>query len=234
MIVSVPLAHAGRDAVPVRPLTGADEIALSPGVAGRTASVLAAVIGWDAELDALSIGDRNALLLGVLAATYGPRLSWQLDCPACGKPLDLDLDIGDLLAAAPDAPEAGLPEFRVPTVGDLAAVAGLEPDDARMALLARCVEGELDDASAAAVEDAMAAADPLSEITLVLTCAECGTQTPVGVDVAMELLARITTPADLLVDVHALALAYGWTEPDVLALPRPRRQEYLALIADVS
>ncbi len=51
-------------------------------------------------------------------------------------------------------------------------------------------------------------------------------------DPAAELAARLATPHELLEDVHTLALAYGWTESDVLALPAPRRAEYLTLIAD--
>jgi hypothetical protein len=208
-------------------LTGADELALDLDNAWDE-DVLAAL--WDGAPSALSIGDRNALLLGVLAATYGRRLSWQLDCGACGASLDLDVDIVDLLAAQPEP--TALHAFRVPTGADLAAVAGLPLDAARAMLLARCVEGAVDDADA--IENAMAAADPLADITLVISCAACSANASVSVDVAAELRARLSTPAELLEDVHALALTYGWTEPDVLALTRPRRQEYLALIADLA
>jgi hypothetical protein len=32
--------------------------------------------------------------------------------------------------------------------------------------------------------------------------------------------------------VHTLAAAYGWTEPEVLALSEPRRAAYLRLVGD--
>lgn len=239
--VTVPLWHGlppcvGLSSATVRPLTGADEIGLAPEIPGWENRLLAAVcaVPDDADLTALSVGDRNALLLGTLAATFGTRLSWVVECAACGASLDADLDIAGLLAARPAEPAAGLPAFRVPTIGDLAAVRDLDPGAARAALLKRCVEGTLDEAAEPEVEEAMAAADPLSEIALALACAACGAGWTAAVDAAAELLARLTTPADLLIDVHALAFAYGWTEPDVLALPRPRRQEYLSLVADLA
>jgi hypothetical protein len=239
--VTVPLvhglpSHAGLGSTAVRPLTGMDEIGLAQEIPGWEDRLLAAVCAFPDGADpaGLSVGDRNALLLGALAATFGARLSWLVDCASCGAPLDVDLDIDELLTAQPGQPAAGLPAFRVPTIGDLAAVRGLDPEAARAALLERCVEGALDAATEPEIEEAMAAADPLSDITLALTCSACEARWSAAVDVAGELLARLTAPADLLVDVHALALAYGWTEPAVLALPRPRRQEYLGLVADLA
>ena len=35
----------------------------------------------------------------------------------------------------------------------------------------------------------------------------------------------------MLLDIHALARAYGWSESDILALPPRRRQAYLELVA---
>ena len=38
----------------------------------------------------------------------------------------------------------------------------------------------------------------------------------------------------LLRDVHELALAYGWTEPDVFALPLGRRLAYRMLLEEAA
>ncbi len=143
------------------------------------------------------------------------------------------LEIADLLDVAPDEPDPRLPPFRVPSQADLDAVATLPAPEARTALLDRCVGVPLDEAAADAVEAAMAVTDPLADITLSATCAACGASTAASVDPAAELQARLADPSGLIEDVHALALAYGWTEPDVLALPRPRRHDYLALVADL-
>jgi hypothetical protein len=187
---------------------------------------------------ALTVGDRNALVLGAIIATYGASIRWTYDCPACGAALDAEVNLADLLvrgaprAAAADPP---IPAFRLPTGADLESLAGLtDPESARAELLARCVEAAtaLSPAAAAAVEQAMAAADALADITLTACCTECRTGVSVPLDPVSELSARLPAPPELFADVHALALSYGWTEPDVLALPRPRRREYLALCAD--
>ena len=243
MTVLVPLVHglASRESVAaVRPITGADEMALATGDAESVLGLLAAISTLDgvtvdaAALSDLTVGDRNALLLGAVAASYVDRLSWLVDCPSCGEQLDVDVELADLLDVVAAHPHDSVPRFRVPTVADLAAVAGLEPTTARDALLERCVEGEVDDAAADRVEAAMAEADPLADITVSLSCAACGACTSADVDPLSELLARVTSRTALMEDVHALALAYGWTEPDVLALPRPRRHDYLVLVADLA
>ncbi|MFJ1708981.1 hypothetical protein [Kitasatospora sp. NPDC088346] len=274
----VPLRHglATRPATTatVRMLTGADEAALGgghgPGDERWVTRVLAATVEElggarpdVAELRALSVGDRNALLLALVAATYGSRVEWVLDCPSCGERLDAAVDLEMLLLRAAGAPPGGAPVagpprdaatvgFRLPTGEDLEAVAELVPaetgpweasggraasdvpDQARRLLLDRCVAAwhTLDDSAIAAVETEMALADPLADIELLLTCAACKTPVPALLDPAAELAARLSPDRRLMADVHALALAYGWSEPEVLALPTPRRAGYLNLVAD--
>ena len=38
-------------------------------------------------------------------------------------------------------------------------------------------------------------------------------------------------PDSLLTDTHRIASAYGWSEAEILALPRTRRRRYADLIA---
>lgn len=279
-VVPVALRHgpAGRSAPPtavLRVLTGADEAALDtgglPGGEQWVTRVLATAVcelggrrPSRQDLRALSVGDRNALLLTVIAATYGGRAQWVVDCPGCGDQLDAEVDLAELAASpAPAPPPAAarfrgsrrrLPSgtrfglrrrsrsrsgttsgFRLPTGADLEAVGGLDDAaEAREVLLRRCVDAwrGLDDTSLAAVEGAMAEADPLADIELLLACATCETPVSAALDAAAELAARLATGRQLMADVHAFALAYGWTEHEVLALPRPRRTAYLRLIAD--
>jgi hypothetical protein len=220
---------------------GAAEDRASEPWVSRVLTAVATVGSEPPALDvarALTVGDRNALILGAIVATYGPTISWTYDCPSCGQALDAEVNLGDLLAAGTrQAPSAGLPvpAFRLPTGADLESLAGIaDPETARGELLARCVAeaGALSPEAVAAVEQAMAAADALADITLTARCAECQADVSVPLDPVSELSARLAAPPELLADVHALALSYGWTEPDVLALPRPRRREYLALCAD--
>lgn len=221
----------------------AEDLASEPWVS-RALVAAATVDGEPPGLDgvrALTVGDRNAVLLAVIVASYGAAISWVIDCPACGEALDADVNLSDLLQhhdeqVSQASNKSGVPTFRLPSGADLEDIAQFtDPAAARIALLRRCVEDTdaLSPDAVAVIEQAMAAADPLADIALASCCTACGTDVSVPLDPVSELASRLAAPAELLADVHALALSYGWTEPDVLALPRPHRREYLALCADV-
>ncbi|MFP8963703.1 hypothetical protein ACLIYP_24605 [Streptomyces nanhaiensis] len=83
------------------------------------------------------------------------------------------------------------------------------------------------------VAEAAEQADPAADVTLRVSCPECGGTTRAELDIASYLWAELDAWArDLLLDVHLLAGAYGWTEPEILALSPLRRRYYLELCAD--
>jgi hypothetical protein len=91
--------------------------------------------------------------------------------------------------------------------------------------------GPVSAAVAAGVDAAMEAAAPAGAIDLLVACPDCATTNAAALDVALLLWARVEERASLLMaQVHALAAAYGWTEPDVLALSPRRRAAYLELV----
>ncbi|MFE4328910.1 hypothetical protein ACFRQM_05485 [Streptomyces sp. NPDC056831] len=148
-------------------------------------------------------------------------------------------------------------EFRVPSVADLTAAA--RHADARRALLERCVVsvvrdggdmpagapddspdmiaalvGALPPAVQRRIAEAAERADPAADVTLDVSCPDCGAATRAELDIASYLWAELDAWArDLLLDVHLLATAYGWSEPEILALSPLRRRYYLELCADV-
>ncbi len=134
-------------------------------------------------------------------------------------------------------------EFRLPGVADLTAVA--RAADPRGALLARCLVSAVHDGVAKAATDlpvpvqrriaeAVEAADPGADLVIDVACPECGRATPAELDIASYLWTELDAWArDTLLDVHLLATAYGWSEPDILALSPLRRRYYLELCADV-
>ncbi|MFD0428254.1 hypothetical protein ACFQ60_09340 [Streptomyces zhihengii] len=74
----------------------------------------------------------------------------------------------------------------------------------------------------------------MADVTLSIACPECGEATPAELDITSYLWTELDTWArDLLLDVHLLASAYGWSEPEILALSPTRRRYYLELCADV-
>ena len=79
----------------------------------------------------------------------------------------------------------------------------------------------------------MAELDPQAELLLRLPCPRCGHEFTAPFDTAAfffhELAARVTT---LYREVHRLALAYHWSEAEILALDGRRRRRYLELLAE--
>ncbi|MFJ4276554.1 hypothetical protein [Streptomyces massasporeus] len=200
---------------------------------------------------ALPVGEREADLFALRRALFGERMQVRLECGACGADMEFELDAGEfartladrgepLVRIAEDGWEVG---FRVPGVADLTAAAAAA--DPRRALLARCVTDAVRDgrsvfadALPAAVQrriaEAARAADPGGDVTLTIACPECGEGTRAELDIASYLWTELDAWArDLLLDVHLLATAYGWSEPEILALSPLRRRYYLELCADV-
>ncbi|MFC9424407.1 hypothetical protein [Streptomyces sp. NPDC056987] len=205
----------------------------------------------------LPVGEREADLFALRRALFGERMQVRAECGACGAAMEFDLDATAFGARGPgrDGPlrvteGEWVVEFRLPTVADLAAAgAAADAAEARRLLVARCTVSAVRNGAAAPPErltellpagvqrrlaEAAAEADPAAEVTLNVSCPECGGATAAELDISSYLWAELDTWArDLLLDVHLLATAYGWSEPEILALSPLRRRYYLELCADV-
>lgn len=184
------------------------------------------------------IGRRNRALAEWLCMSLGPRLPGWVTCEQCGEKLELEVDPRALLEAEPTDPDVRVEfaghAFRLPTSRDLALVAredGSHDDVTR--LLEAC---RLDHHAVPALSDEeidelgeqLALADPLAETRLTLSCAECGAQWEETLDLTWFAWAEVESRAKrLLLEVHLLASAYGWSEADVFAVSEPRRAFYL-------
>lgn len=205
-------------------------------------------------LQALTFGQRDALLLSLRTRLFGSRLEGVTDCPACGERLELSFQAEDVLPPSL-APETLPPPAREPLeveisgcrlVFRLPVVADLKPGPPEQSLLERCLLSAKRDGQAlaaadlpavalAAIEEQMEAADPGAEVWLTLACPACGHAWPAVFDIASYLWNEIHTWAQrLLLEVHALARAYGWSEAEILALSPLRRQLYLNLVGAVT
>jgi hypothetical protein len=204
------------------------------------------------QLAALPVGRRDALLLDLHAATFGPRLSGRAQCDACNEALDVDVSIESVRCPPPAGDDgtgwARLDEgddelaFRCPDSDDLAAATDADDDAqvARARLLDRVVRatrhgtpiglGHVDPGAIAAVVEAMTVRDPQADVVLALICPACAMTTPVLLDAAALVWRRVEAWARrVLAEVDVLARTYGWDERAVLALSEPRRQAYLEL-----
>jgi hypothetical protein len=200
------------------------------------------------------VGRRDLRLLALREAWFGPDLRSVADCPACGERLEAEFSVADVIVPpSKDTPETQAStqvavewedrelRFRLPTVGDLVALEG-SPDLAagRRMLLGRCsLDVGADEVAAlpAPVVETLSLrlgeADPQADVQLALNCPACGHGWSAAFDIAAYLWAEVDAWAQrTLLQVHALARAYGWTEAESLALSPRRRQRYLALIAN--
>lgn len=204
------------------------------------------------DVAALPIGQRDALLLRLYAATFADRLDGLTHCPACGTAVELTTSCETLLAEqaraespAPVSADGYTVHWRPPAGEDLIAVAGAADATAGAALLlARCVlearngTGPVRAADLPApvrerVAEAMAAADPLAEVVFTLDCPQCSERWESQLDVGAFVWTRLRGHADrLLREVDLLARAYGWPEAEILELSAPRRAAYLRLVTD--
>jgi hypothetical protein len=210
---------------------------------GRARALLAAACPELADDDAaaLTVGERDALLLELRERSLGPALDGFVACPGCGEPLELELDSRQLRWAAdkgsPTPGEFVVGEervrFRPLTCGDLeVAAATADPEAARRTLAEQCLlePAELSDELLTALSAALAERDPGAEMLVALTCPECGLAWETVFDIVTFLWSEVTAYARrLLHEVATLAHSFGWRETEILELTAARRRHYLEL-----
>lgn len=127
---------------------------------------------WE-ELAALPLGGCHARLLELHALCFGPSLQLWAECPVCREGLDLEIEVAELLAGAPEPPAGEAPPqtlsfhgaaegalegltlaLRPPTCGDLTAAAGCpDREEAHRRLFAGCVVEASRDGAPVEVEE---------------------------------------------------------------------------------
>lgn len=203
----------------------------------------------------LPLGERDALLLELRAATLGCRMEGFAVCPACGAQLEFAVDARELAEglktpAAPAAKRKGMAVRPANTLDLLASSAAASEEDARAILLARtaCATAKMTEAVKTA-EDArrwleaqprriaerlakqFEQANAAAEIRLHLACAACGGSAALDLDVARYVLREIGAAARrLMAEIHELARAYGWSEATLAGMNGARRAAYLEML----
>lgn len=201
---------SGGDAM-VRELNGEDEEALSKiNRVTHTAKFMAALLERGVEqlngevptgkaIKDLLLGDREALILAIRVATFGPSIEFaNYVCPgeACGESLDVDIDVSTIpskkiaeTSFEVDLWKGGTVEVRMPNGHDQEAVFDPKktPAEQNTELLARCVlNGNHKTAKALGVKDRRKILDAIVERTggpqyndVTFTHKVCGTEVPV-------------------------------------------------------
>lgn len=221
----------------------------------RAVTLLAAATGRHAgALAQLSIGERDALLLDLREQLFGTQLSSVAKCPACGEPLEMSFQLAQLRVASPEAKPPGSfslnvagyeVSFRLPNSLDLAALASVEDvAAARRVLFERCLlaaqrgdeaqpAGALPSEVVDAIVERMGQADAQGDMQFALKCPDCAHEWLEAFDIASFLWTELNVWAQrTLREVHTLARAYGWREPDILSLSPQRRRFYLSMFSE--
>jgi|WetSurMetagenome_2_1015567.scaffolds.fasta_scaffold149055_2 hypothetical protein len=204
------------------------------------------------QLNQLPIGDRDARLLSIREALFGPRLSCITSCPKCGEQLELTFGIAEIRVAAPElsltetyvlSTDGYDVQFRLPNSLDVLSILELsDVSQARRRLFERCVHGANRDGQEIAVQElseevanqialCMTELDPQADIQIALNCPACSENWTSMFDISTYLWTEINAWAiRMLGEIHRLASTYGWREAEILALSPIRRQLYLELI----
>lgn len=202
----------------------------------------AACTGTPADaLAQLTLGERDARLIDLREKCFGSGVTAIAACPACGEPAEMQFDVAALRAPAARsdavftvANEDGTVHFRALNSLDVLAPLASPDENPKRALAERCVvdsAGALTDAQVDALAGALREVDSQAEVTIALTCPNCGHGWPALFDIASFFWREIDAWAQrTLDDVHALAAAYHWREEDILAMSAWRRQQYLMRI----
>lgn len=196
---------------------------------------------WDWTLN-----QRLQALLAVRLAAGDTPLDVQAPCANCGEPMALALDL-TRLAAPPVAPrfdwrqaDGSAVQLRLPRGRDLQnwQAAGITDPAAMVSALIDDVAGEAPgpgyrapEVWLAAIDDEFEAHDPLTALRLQTDCPACAQPNSIACDLEALLLAGFArVQARLLADVARLAAAFHWSEAQIVALPRWRREHYLRLL----
>jgi hypothetical protein len=200
----------------------------APDELGQVLALLRAAGVERPESLGLGVGDRR--LLELHRALTGRDIEVAVGCAGCGTTSVAVLSRETVPPEAPRVawlgPGGGL---REPTYADLQGL----PDDrgeAEAELLRRCTVGtparEPGPAELELVDDSLVG-------PVVLACVECGAALEVAADVEQLALRGLQEhAADVELEIHLLARAYGWSLATIEALPDVRRSRLARFVAD--
>ena len=208
-------------------------------------------VGADAWT-AAPVGVRDACLLLLYEHLFGGELQTVAHCPRCDERLESSFNAADIRAQPPALPTLHAPlqlhereyaiEFRLPNSDDLLSLAERGADATRLDLLNRCIDGarrkgkrvevrRLPDEIVDRLAAEMAQHDPCADVRMALVCPACRHAWSIVFDIISYFWGELEDWAQrVLADVHQLAVAYHWSEHDILGLSPTRRRLYLDMV----
>jgi hypothetical protein len=194
--------------------------------------------GASEQLASLSLGQCNRQLAELREAMFGSAWQVMTDCRACGASLEFTLTkLSAALAASSATPEPEMNGLRPLNSNDIAAIATIGDRERARRELSRRAHGlsptdaeALSDEEIAATAAALAKIDPHAEVLIEVACPDCGHGWEAALDLPSFVWHDIERAARaVLLDVAALARAYGWSEIDILRMGSRKRRLYREL-----
>ena len=215
----------------------------------RADAILSACIDSPSE----SLGARNAELLSVRARLFGRVQPLRSACAQCGATVEFSVDCDalarELRPTADGSATHALErdgyriEFRVPGRSDVAHATARAATGASFVdqVLERCIilceyEGSpfdptaLPDEIGEMLSEQLEMLEPGAIVSFDLACPECAARWSARMNCGDVVWSEVQSHAErVLLEIDALARAYGWTEAEVLSLSATRRAAYLQL-----
>jgi hypothetical protein len=178
------------------------------------------------------LGERNMLLLRIRSELFGHSWSLISACPCCGEKSEFSVDVDTLTRElAETKASAGA---RAVLVDDVRAVSVLAESSAvQRELFKRCIPGfedrnTFEDGEVINLARQLEDANPAAVVSFTMACAGCGHYWPASIDVGDALWCEIERAAERsITEIGTLALNFGWSEAEIMALSATRRAAYL-------
>jgi len=219
-------------------------------VTGILAAALDKIGGIHADpsvVSQLCVADRQYLMLQIASMLEGDVFWILSSCSSCKSDFDICMKRSDfpVTEAGHGYPFATVKldgaelTCRIPVGQDQEKIEHLADDDALHLLLEHCIEkvnGEepekgfvdsLTPADIGRIEDVLDDISPSVTTSLLTRCPECDAEQVIELD---PYTLPVTETDNFFQEIHTLAMAYHWSEQDIMALPRSRRRTYLNLI----
>lgn len=194
--------------------------------------------GERADLADLPLAERDRRLLKLRQATFGTPLVAVTHCPDCETQVEIGLDTTDLAGAlaAPETETIDIDgtkvELRALTSRDLAEAADVPEVDIASFVRDRLTSGadDLTPATAARIDTLIEEREAAGELSVLLTCADCGAGWTDQLDVVAHMWTEVEAAAHrIMMDVAEIAAAFGWSEAEILSMSEARRSTYLRI-----